>query len=245
MKSQDHRITDIKDISVILPTFDERQNIVDAILRAETTLGDRLLEIIVVDDDSPDRTWEVVADLNHPRVKLIRRENEKGLASAIAHGVSRSSGEIVVWLDCDLGVPPEVLGGLIKRLEKHDVAIASRFVDGGQDQRAAWIVFCSYLINRFSQLLLGSGIKDYTSGVIALKRDVINEVSVNPKGFGEYFIEFVHTCARKGFSIVEVGYCYKDRAAGYSKSTENILTFLRLGIQYGVKVLAIRVRNSG
>jgi dolichol-phosphate mannosyltransferase len=233
----------MKSISVIFPTFDERSNIVNAILRAEATLGGRLLEIIVVDDDSPDHTWKVVADLKHPRVKLVRRKNERGLASAIANGVSQSSGDIVVWLDCDLGVPPEVLGSLIKQLEKYDIAIASRFVDGGQDQRAVWVVFCSYLINRFSQLLLGSGIKDYTSGVIALKREVLEEVSIDPRGFGEYFIEFVHKCARKGFSIVEVGYCYKDREGGYSKSTGKISTFILLGIQYGLRVLSIRFRN--
>jgi dolichol-phosphate mannosyltransferase len=231
-------------ISVIIPSYNERENIVGAITRIEETLGDRLLELIVVDDDSPDGTWEVVSNLGHKRVKLIRRIGEKGLASAIAMGVDKSQGEIVAWLDCDLGVPPEILGELVKHLEQNDVAIASRFVEGGQDLRAVWIVFCSYLVNRFAQLLLGSNIKDYTSGVIALNRGVLKEVSIDPRGFGEYFIKFVVDCTEKNFSIVEIGYCYRNRAAGYSKSTGSILTFLRLGIQYGLKVLSVRISNS-
>jgi len=231
-------------ISVVLPSYNERESIVGAITRVGETLGDRLLELIVVDDDSPDHTWKLVTDLEHPKVRVIRRQGEKGLASALALGVKESTGDIVAWLDCDLGVPPEVLKCLIEKLETNDVAIASRFVVGGQDQRAIWIVFCSYLINRFAQLVLGSRIKDYTSGVIALRRDVLDKVSINPLGFGEYFIEFVHSCVGEGFSIVEVGYLYKDRPAGRSKSTGSILTFLRLGVQYGLKVLSIRIRDS-
>ena len=230
-------------VSVILPSYNERDNIVGAVARIEETLGDRLLEVIVVDDDSPDRTWEVVSNLENAKVKLIRRENERGLASALALGVKSSRGKIVAWLDCDLGVPPEVIGQLVKQLVLHDVAIASRFAVGGEDKRAPWIVFCSYMINKFAQLLLGSELKDYTSGVIALKRSVLDEVSIDPRGFGEYFIEFAYKCMRKGFSVVEVGYCYTDRATGSSKSNESLLTFLRLGIHYVIKVLSIRVKN--
>ena len=230
-------------ISVILPSYNERENIVEAIDRIEKTLGDRLLELIVVDDDSPDRTWELVANLNNSRVKLVRRKKEKGLSSALAAGVKDSKGVIVAWLDCDLGVPPEVLDDLVGEIERHDVAIASRFVAGGEDKRARWIVSCSYMINRFAQLLLGASIRDYTSGVIVVRRSVLNNVTINPHGFGEYFIEFVYECNNKGFSIVERGYCYRDRAAGYSKSTGSLLTFIRLGVQYGAKVFMIWIRS--
>ena len=229
-------------ISVILPSYNEKDNIVDAVARIEKSLCNRLLEIIVVDDDSPDRTWEVVSNLKNPKVRLIRRQSERGLASALALGVKESGGNIVAWLDCDLGVPPEVIGQLVNQLGQHDVAIASRFVVGGEDKRAPWIVFCSYMINKFAQLLLGSEIRDYTSGVIAVKRHVFDEVSIDPRGFGEYFIVFAYKCMKKGFSIAEVGYCYTNRAAGNSKSNESLPTFLRLGIHYGIKVLSTKMK---
>ena len=98
--------TNIETVSVILPSYNERDNIVEAINRISKSLGDQLLEIIVVDDDSPDKTWSLVKDLNYEKVHLIHRKEDKGLASALAAGVEKSSGNIVVWLDCDLGIPP-------------------------------------------------------------------------------------------------------------------------------------------
>ena len=231
-----------KDISVILPSYNEKENIVEAIERIDSSLGDRLLEMIVVDDNSPDRTWELVENLDHPKVKLIRRETERGLASALSRGIHESGGRVVAWLDCDLGVPPEVISTLVSKLNEADLAIASRFVEGGHDRRVFWVVWCSYLINRFAQVLLGSQIRDYTSGVIAVKREVLQKVPINPTGFGEYFIEFVALAARKRFSIIEVGYEYRNRPAGYSKSTGSLRTFFSLGVQYGFKVLAVRAK---
>ena len=120
-------------VSVILPSYNERENIEEAIDRISKALGDQLLEIIIVDDDSPDETWRLVKELNHEKVNLIHRTEAKGLASALAAGVSSSKGETVVWLDCDLGIPPEEIINLIDRLNIFDVSIGSRYVKNGSD----------------------------------------------------------------------------------------------------------------
>ena len=70
-------------VSVVLPSYNERDSIVEAINRINNAVGEQLLEIIIVDDNSPDLTWKLLEELNHPKVKLIRRINEKGLASAL------------------------------------------------------------------------------------------------------------------------------------------------------------------
>ena len=136
-------------VSVILPSFNERENIEEAIRRISKALGEQLLEIIIVDDDSPDQTWRLVEEINHEKVNLIHRTEEKGLASALAAGVNVSKGEIVVWLDCDLGIPPEQIINLIAQLETNDVSIGSRYVNNGSDTRSKWITVMMVLWNFF------------------------------------------------------------------------------------------------
>ena len=231
-------------ISVVLPSYNERENIVEAIERISKTLGDDLLEIIVVDDNSPDGTWKLVEELNHPKVKLIHRITEKGLASALAAGTGEAKGDIVVWMDSDLGLPPEVIPRLVEKLESHDVAVGSRFVAGGKDVRKMWLTICSRIINFVAQIFLGFHIKDYTSGFIAVRREVFKKVKINPRGFGEYFIEFVYKCSNNNFNVIEVGYVYGNRSGGKSKSSTNLLVFLKLGLQYLLKIITLRLMKS-
>ena len=80
-------------------------------------------------------------------------KRRKGLASALATGVEKSTGEIVVWLD-DLGIPPEEIINLIQQLNFYDVSIGSRYVKNGSDSRAKWITFSSRLVNLFAQTML-------------------------------------------------------------------------------------------
>jgi len=89
----------MKKVSVILPSYNEKDNIEEAIQRISKAVGNQLLEIIVVDDNSPDGTWKIVQDLKNPQVKLIRRMNEKGLASALDDGIKAD----VVKKDSDYG----------------------------------------------------------------------------------------------------------------------------------------------
>src|ERR1700737_888765 len=123
-------------ISIVLATFNERENILDTIASIFEHLGDQV-EVIVVDDDSPDGTWHLAQDLNHPRVKVIRRVGTRGLASAFNRGILESRGEIVGWMDADMCMPPEMLPGMIALLDKHDVVVGSRYAPGGKDDRAA------------------------------------------------------------------------------------------------------------
>ena len=227
-------------VSVILPSYNERENIEEAIERISNALGKKLLEIIIVDDDSPDETWKLIKEINHEKVNLIHRTEEKGLASALAAGVDTSKGEIVVWLDCDLGIPPEEIINLVDQLEKYDVSIGSRYVDNGSDTRAKWITFSSTVLNKFAQLVLSKEVKDYTSGFIAVKREVLNNIKINPHGFGEYFIEFVYRCIQEKYKLVEVGYLYGDRKGGVSKSTDNLFVFLMLGWSYIKKIIYLK-----
>jgi dolichol-phosphate mannosyltransferase len=229
-------------VSVVLPSYNEKDNIVDAVRRIEAALGDALLEIIVVDDDSPDGTWRVAAALADPRVRLIRRIGERGLASALARGTSEAKGRAVVWLDCDLGIPPETIPRLVAALDRCDIAIGSRYAEGGSDNRPPFRAFLSTLFNLGARLLLGGAVRDYTSGFAAARREVLRETPLDPNGFGEYFIDWAYRAARKGHRIVEIGYPFGLRQSGLSKTDSDWLRFCRLGLQYTIHLLSIRFR---
>ena len=232
-------------ISVIFPTFNEQDNIVEAIERVTKTLKNNLLEIIIVDDDSKDNTRLFIEKLAAKRndIILIHRTKIKGLSSAIAEGVKSAKGEIICWLDCDLGIPPEEINNLLAHIDKFDVVIGSRFVKNGTDTRKKWIKFSSGLINYMAQIILSNKVKDYTSGFICIKREVFYKVNISPYGFGEYFIELMYDCIKNNYHIKEVGYIYSDRKSGESKSTGSFIRFLILGSSYVKKIILLKFKK--
>ncbi len=230
-----------RSISVVMPSYNERDNIPEALERITRTLGDALLEIIVVDDNSPDRTWEVIENFHNPRWKVIRRTQKRGLASALADGTKAAQGAIVVWLDCDLGIPPEDITKLVEKIPDYDVAVGSRYVPGGTDERHWFRSFLSLVFNTYARLILGWHFRDWTSGFAAAKKHVLDQVPLSERGFGEYFSEWIYGCSRKKFRIIEVPYHYTLRKAGESKTDSDIRVFLRLGFRYALRVLEIRI----
>ncbi len=230
------------DVSIVLATYNERENICDVIRGIfEHVSGD--VEVIVVDDDSPDETWKLVEQMDDERVKLIRRVSTRGLASAFNRGVIESRGNIVGWMDADTTMPVELLAKMIEQLSRHDIAVGSRYAEGGSDSRHWVRTFASRLINSFAGVVLGYGIRDYDSGFIVLRRSVFDKVSIIPTGYGAYFMEFLFTCRRKGLSVVEVGYGFTDRTKGYSKSAPSAIKFLWTGAGYVTRILIARLRH--
>jgi len=228
-------------VSVVLATYNERENILDTIGEVFRHVT-QSCEVIVVDDDSPDETWKMVADLGDPRVKIIRRVSTRGLASAFNRGIIESRGRVVCWMDADMCMPPAMLPDMIARLEIDDIVIGSRYVKDAQDDRSPLRVLASRLINGLATLVLGYGIRDYDSGFVVLRRTVFDKVSIIPTGYGAYFIEFLYTCRRKGLTVYEVPYVFRDRTKGISKSAPSLIAFAMTGSQYVMRIFAARLR---
>lgn len=229
-------------VSIVLATYNEKENILDTISSIFENIKDSV-EVIVVDDDSTDKTWKVVEDLNDPRVVVIRRVATRGLASAFNRGIIESRGQIVGWMDADMCMPPSLLPEMIEKLSEYDIVVGSRYAEGGIDDRAPLRVISSRLINGLAGLVLGYGIKDYDSGFVALRRTVFDKVSIIPTGYGAYFMEFLYTCRKKGLTVYELPYVFRDRAKGVSKSAPSILKFLRTGLQYVIRIFVARLRK--
>ncbi len=229
-------------VSIVLATYNERENIVDTIQSIFEHVKDPV-EVIVVDDDSADQTWQLVESLGDPRVVVIRRVDTRGLASAFNRGIIESRGEIVGWMDADMCMPPSMLPAMVDKLNEHDIVVGSRYAPGGKDDRAPLRVISSRLINGLAGLVLGYGIKDYDSGFVVLRRTVFNKVSIIPTGYGAYFMEFLYTCRKKGLTVHEMPYVFRDRAKGISKSAPSIFKFFKTGMQYVIRIFTARLRR--
>ncbi len=229
-------------VSVVLPTYNERDNI-GPLIQALLSQVREPVEVWVVDDNSPDGTWQVVQALaeEDPRVHLLRRVGERGLTSAIAAGIAASRGDVVVWMDCDFSMPPEAVPHLVAALEGADVAVGSRYVRGGRDVGHSWMARAfSRAINLFASLLLGWGVRDYTSGFIAARREVLERIPLRGD-YGEYCIDLLYRAQRAGYRVVEIPYTCTERASGESKTGANALDYLRRGWKYVWTVLRLRL----
>lgn len=228
-------------VSIILPTYNERENVLETI-GAVLQAVPNPVEVIVVDDDSPDQTWKVVGELNDPRLKVVRRKGIRGLASAINRGIIESRGELVGWMDVDLSMPPKLLAEMIPRTIQYPVVIGSRYVEGGSDARPRLRVLTSRWVNGLASAVLGGGVKDYDSGFIVMRREVFDQVTLVPSGYGAYFIDFIYRCRKSGLKVLELPYTLVDRAKGTSKSMPSLWQFFRQGLGYIATILLARLR---
>jgi len=226
-------------ISIILPTYNEKENIVRLIEELCRNIKNPL-EVVVVDDDSPDLTWKVAEEMNNPQVNVIRRKDVRGLATAIERGIKDAKGEIVGWMDADMCMPPSLIPEMVKFMDDYDLVIGSRYIGGGKDNRGFFRVVTSRIINFYAGLLLGFDIKDYDSGFILMKKKIFEKVAFPSGGYGDYFIELVYKCKKSGCRLKEVPYIFKDREKGVSKTAGNVIGFLRLGLGYIFRITRLR-----
>ena len=186
--------------SVVLPTYNERDVIVGVVGEILDAVGD--VEVLVVDDDSPDRTWEAVetAFAGDGRARALRRVGRRGLPSAIADGIAGTRGDVVVWLDADGSMPADVIPKLVAATADADVAVASRYAAGGRDARdSAARILASRAINAFGTLWLGGPVRDWTSGFVAARRSALERVPIRADHvYGDYCIDFLHRACRSG-----------------------------------------------
>ena len=239
-------------ISIVMPTYNEAGNIAALIRECsaviERELAPPFYEFIVADDDSPDRTWECAEQLHDPHVRVIRRQSERGLRNSIWQGVQEARGAIIVWMDCDFSHPPRYLPQMVKIVRLGwDIAVNSRYVAGAQDVREGKGTFVqkllSWVLNIMTWTILGQSFRDYTSGFIAVKADVVKSLGLRGD-YGEYFIDFIYRAVHAGYHVLELPYLNEPRHAGESKTGSGLLDYLHRGRKYISTLIAIR-RKGG
>lgn len=220
------RLTTSLSLSLVIPTFNEGQNIGPIVERLTRLLDPALsqdYELIVVDDDSSDRTWEKALALTEkvPQLRVMRRIEERGLSSAVVRGWQVSRGQILGVIDADLQHPPEVALQLFEEIQAGaDLAVGSRHVDGGGVSQWSLIRrFLSRGAQTIGLILLPQvvgRVSDPMSGYFMVRRDAIAGPLLNPKGY-KILLEVI---GRGDISTIsEVGYVFQERVEGASKVT--------------------------
>ena len=219
---------------VIIPTYNERENLpfaVAALLEVFASIESWRMEILVVDDTSPDKTYEVAAELaeKHDQVHVLLNGEKCGLGRAYLRGMERAFGEmaadLVLEFDADLSHDPTKIPSFLEAVEQGaDLVLGSRYITGGGIPRD-WGLhrrFLSVVGNLVIMTVLGEfTVRDWTTGFRAIRREVYETVA--PQLSGERFsgytfhIGFLHETLRAGFTVVEVPFQFVDRTRGQSK----------------------------
>lgn len=227
-------------VLIIIPTYNEKENIreiIAAILKVDPNY-----HLLIVDDNSPDKTWEIGQRLakKDRRIHLIRREFRQGLGSAYILGFQyalQKNYDYLIQMDADFSHDPKMIPQLIQEAQNHDFVIGSRYVPGGRIK--GWEFkrrFLSWLGNSYTKLVLGFSIKDWTSGFSCWKKEVLVKINLSheeyPNGYA-FQIALKYKALLVGFKPKEIPITFKDRQKGLTKMggsivNEAILTVLRL-----------------
>lgn len=228
---------------VIIPTFNERENLPLILQRLHQTRPD--VHVLVVDDSSPDGTGALadqLAQADPDRIHVMHRTAKDGLGAAylvgFGWGLSRQYSTLVE-MDADGSHAPEQLHRLLDAVDAGaDLAIGSRYVDGGTVRNWPWRrVALSKIANTYSRLMLGLGVHDITAGYRAYRREVLEQIdldAVDSKGYC-FQIDLTWRAVNNGFVVVEVPITFTERELGVSKmSGSNIREALVKVAQWGI-----------
>ena len=229
-----------KKISIILSTYNEATIIEESINKIFNTIKN--VEVVVVDDNSTDGTLKILNSIENKNLKVYSRKS-RGLASAFLLGMINTDGDYVGWTDSNMPQLTYHFKEMINKLDSYDVILLSRYIEGGGDQRSKMRILSSKIINFICRLFLGSGIKDYTSSIFIMKRNVLIHGVPIAYGHGEFFIEFLYKIKKNGIKICELPYVQPPDLEG-SKTASSIIRFFNLGLSYLIRILIIRFRKN-
>jgi dolichol-phosphate mannosyltransferase len=218
-------------VSIILPTYNESQNIVQILQLIQKYIPKGIhSETIVVDDNSPDGTGKIVEDyvsnikkIAENTIDIIHRKAKDGLSSAILNGIQNAKGETIVVMDSDFSHPPQIIPKMIEAFKQYhcDLVVASRYMTGGNIQ--GWTTkrkLMSKIATVIAKKGLGVKTKDPMSGFFAFKKNIIKELNFDALGYKILLEMLVKT---KGVNVKEIPYTFEDRKFGSSKLDNGII----------------------
>ena len=217
MDSNDDRVL------VILPTYNEAENVLA--LTEQVLAQAESIEVLVVDDNSPDGTADLVlsASQKEPRLRLLKRPGKLGLGTAylagFRHGLDHGFGRIFT-MDCDFSHNPRYLPTMLEAMDRYDVVVGSRYVPGGGVENWPWPRrLLSRFANFYARTLLRLDIRDCTAGFRGYRREVLEAVDpfvIRSSGYS-FLEEMAWRVTRCGFTMGEIPIIFEQRKAGSSK----------------------------
>lgn len=232
-------------IAVVIPTYNEKENLPLITARLmELPLPD--LQMLIIDDNSPDGTGEIAEQLatQFPgRIQVMHRSGKLGLGTAYVTGFKKlleTNVDAIAQMDADFSHPPEKLVEMAEALEQADMVIGSRYIEGGSLDHdwPVWRKALSRFGNEYSRVILGARIKDMTAGYRLWKREVLEAIPLNEIRSNGYIfqVEMAYVTTRLGFRIKEIPIYFAERKFGQSKMN------LRIQVEAALRVWQLRGR---
>lgn len=216
---------------IIIPTYNELDNIQKLIPDILERYSDIPLDILIVDDNSPDGTGEYVSNLSktNERIKILEREKKLGLGTAYIAGFKyalANNYDYIFEMDADYSHDPKEIRNFLKAIKTHDLVLGSRYVSGVNVIN--WPMsrlLLSYFANIYTRLITGLPVKDATGGFKCFRKEVLRSINLdNIKSNGYAFqIEMTFKAWKKGFRIGEISIIFIDRVKGNSKMSKKIV----------------------
>ena len=212
---------------VILPTYNESKNIVKTINLVLTQRDD--LNILIIDDNSPDRTADIVKNLNNEKIFIIERESKKGLGSAYVEGFSwalKNNYQRIIQMDADLSHDPIEINPMLDLLDSNDLVIGSRYKGGLRVIN--WPIrrlYISYFANIYARIITGVPVKDLTAGFKGWSKDTLEKINFHECSSQGYCfqIETSFRAFQKGCKLIEHPIVFTDRTVGESKMSKSVM----------------------
>lgn len=208
-------------LSIVIPTFNESGNVKELLRRIEAVLGSDSWEVIFVDDDSPDRTAELVRAIarHDSRVRCLQRVGRRGLSAACIEGMMAAAAPLIAVMDADLQHDETILPAMRAKLDAGaDLVIGTRYAPGGSTgQWDASRKTMSLLATRLSRLVLKQPVSDPMSGFFMLRREVIEQCVHRLSAMGFKILLDVLASATSPLRVEEVAYTFRERISGESK----------------------------
>ncbi len=229
-----------KEISVIIPTYNEEKNIERLVSALSDSLKGLDFEIVIVDDNSKDKTPAIIDRLSASgNVAAIHRQGIKGIFSALQDGIKAARGKIVVIMDADFSHPPELVPKLANEAKTHDMAIGSRFLKGSKFEAPVSRKYGPTMLNSICRIITGIKATDIFTGFHAIKKEKFMQIRFKyPSEWGEFDMELLYRAQKMRFDTKEIPFTYHYREAGISKSSG--LKIIRFGFRYFLRAIQLR-----
>lgn len=226
-------------LSVILPTYNERDNIIDLIETIKKFIPEGYThEILIIDDNSPDKTFEIVKSKYENDLSVIPtlRKNNKGLAYSVKDGVLLASGDLILVMDTDFTHNPNEISKMLHLVKIFDFVSGSRFAPGGNMQDRSHYL-SSLIYNWFVRILIRTQIQDNLGGYWLTHRYKLLSLPIDKIfiGYGDYFIRLLHYVQHSKLTIIEFPTVYLSRKHGKSKSN-----FFKMIFSYTYSILKLK-----
>ncbi len=229
---------------VVIPTYNEAENL--PLIVPKVLEQDSRIEVLVVDDNSPDGTGKLAEDLAAAtrRVHVLHRSGKRGMGSAYRAGIARAlelGADLVFQMDADFSHPPEIIRTMLAEIEEHDVVLGSRYLKG--ISVVIWPlerILISYFGNRYARRITGLPVTDTTGGFRCIRRGLLERIGferIRSEGYA-FQIEMNYRFVKHGARIKEIPFLFVDRTRGISKLN------LRIGLEALWIVWWLRIANT-